>query len=237
MPQVQERVAKEFSCEIKRTDPNQIVAKGAAIYGHRCQLNQEILIRIAEKTGEDADAPGIIDQASAEIQEEAKREVAEAHGMALPGFKRLVETEITNVTSKSFGLKVIKDDITGISNMVLLDDKVPRIITRPFSTYEEGQTWVSLEVYENHDRQGEEVLLDVEQCTQIGVAELAFLRALPKGSPIEVRFELTEDGLLKLHGLDQTTQQEIRAEFKTESIMSFQELTEAQGHNRGLTVS
>nr|VFK28940.1 MAG: Molecular chaperone DnaK (HSP70) [Candidatus Kentron sp. MB]VFK33412.1 MAG: Molecular chaperone DnaK (HSP70) [Candidatus Kentron sp. MB]VFK76154.1 MAG: Molecular chaperone DnaK (HSP70) [Candidatus Kentron sp. MB] len=237
MPQIHDRVSREFSCEIKRIDPNQIVAKGAALFGYRCQLDQEIRIRVAEKTGVDAETVEI-DDTPAEIHDEAVREVADAHGMALPNLKRLVDTEITNVTSKSFGLVVIGEDGTkGVTNMVLVDDKVPKLIARPFSTYEEGQNGVSIEVYENHDRQGEEVLLDLEQCTLLGAVELTFLRPLPKKSPLEVTFELTPDGLLKLHGRDLTTNQEIELEFKTESIMSSQEVDEARGKNLAMKVS
>ncbi len=42
MPQVMNRVKKEFSCDVLLTDPNQIVAKGAALYALREQVIDEL---------------------------------------------------------------------------------------------------------------------------------------------------------------------------------------------------
>jgi molecular chaperone DnaK (HSP70) len=167
--------------------------------------------------------------------------VAASHGLTLPGLKRLVDTDVINVSSKSFGLKVIDQSSgrEGVTNLVFVDDPVPKAITRDFSTHVEGQTEVKLEVFENHDRNTDaDALLDPEaECTLLGEAQLSFLQALPQGSPIEVTFELTPDGLLKLHGKDLTTHQEIQADFKTESLMPAEDMASAKSHALGLQVS
>jgi molecular chaperone DnaK len=240
MPQVKERVERELAgTEVKRLDPNQIVAKGAALFGYRCQLNDEIEIRISELSGS-AGADASSDGASEAVREQAKQQVAEAHGLALPGLKRLVDTEVINVSSKSFGLKVIDPSgRVGVTNMVYVDDQVPRTITRAFQTHEEGQTAASLEVFENSDQcKDAEVLLDPEaQCELLGETDLEFVHALPQGSPIEVTFELTPDGLLKVHGRDLTTHREVRAEFTTKSILSEEAVAAARSRALAMKVS
>ncbi|GAA4256822.1 Hsp70 family protein [Azospirillum formosense] len=237
MPQVRDRVAQEFSCAVQQTDPNQIVAKGAAIYGYRHQLNQEILIRIAEMTG--LPAPVNKEMVAAPVLAAAERSVAQAHGLKLPNLERLVNTVVNNVSSKSFGIKVIDADTMreGVSNLVLVDERVPCTISRRFGTADDQQEGVSLAVFENLDRRPGGPLLELGDCTEIGLAELTFARPLPRNAPIEVTFELAPDGLLKMHGRDCTTGKEIQAEFKTDSIMTVHEIEASKSRNLAVLVS
>ena len=69
------------------------------------------------------------------------------------------------------------------------------------------------------------------------MATLELGRAMPKGTPLEVSFRLGPDGLLSLHGTEQTTGREIKADFKTESIMSREEVEEAKSRNLSLRVA
>jgi molecular chaperone DnaK (HSP70) len=42
MPQIKERVDKEFNCDAKLTDPDECVAKGAAIYAMNAAYSQAV---------------------------------------------------------------------------------------------------------------------------------------------------------------------------------------------------
>ena len=55
MPQVQDRLKKEFPSigDIGLLDPNQAVAKGAAVFGYKCYLDDEIVKRVGEQTSGD----------------------------------------------------------------------------------------------------------------------------------------------------------------------------------------
>jgi molecular chaperone DnaK len=92
---------------------------------------------------------------------------------------------------------------------------------------------------ENIERKGPDdaPLPQVDETQEIGHAELSFSRPLPKGSPVEITFSLAADGLLSIHGKDLTTYGEIDAEFKTESILSREELEEKKKHNLAINVS
>ncbi|SMF55218.1 Molecular chaperone DnaK (HSP70) [Azospirillum oryzae] len=239
MPQVRDRVAQEFSCAVQQMDPNQIVAKGAAIYGYRHQLNQEILIRIAEMTGLPAPEAVNKEMVAAPVLAAAERSVAQAHGLKLPNLERLVNTVVHNVSSKSFGIKVIDPDTMreGVSNLVFVDERVPRTISQRFGTADDQQEGVSLAVFENLDRRPGGPLLEIGDCTEIGIAELTFAHPLPRNAPIEVTFELAPDGLLKMHGRDCTTGKEIQAEFKTDSIMTVHEIEASKSRNLAVLVS
>jgi molecular chaperone DnaK len=235
MPQILEAVPKRFPVEVRQFDPNQAVAKGAAIFGWKCYLDEQIKIRVAEQTGQDSAAVDVT-RVDEKVVEKAKAEVALAHGLSLPGLKAVVETTITNVTSKSFGIVVMNGQGQEVvANLIELNSTVPTSETREFGTYEDGQIRANIRCMENQiPGKGE---LDVAQCNEVGRAALEFTRPLPRGSAIEISFELGPDGLLHLHGRDLTTGGEVKAEFKTDSIMTREEVEASKSRNLALKVA
>lgn len=239
MPQVKEGLEKRFPFEIRLFDPNQSVAKGAALFGYKCYLDEQIKIAIAEETGQDIKDIEL-KAASQSDMESAQEKVAQTHGMPLPGLKKLTETKITNVTSKSFGIVVVVNENgdEGVQNLIMIDDAVPTNITQTFPTFADDQEGVDLRCMENTERRGvNDPPLPLDPLQEIGNAELRFSKPLPKDSPIEITFSLAPDGLLSIYGRDLTTDCEINAEFKTESILSREELEQKKQHNMSITVS
>lgn len=234
MPQVAEAVQKRFPIEVRQFDPNQAVAKGAAIYGFKCHLDEQIRIRVAEATGADAGAVDL-DAVDAGVLEGAQKEVAATHGLSLPGVQELLKRKMIDITSKSFGIVVMDDDRERVANLIQRDEPVPAKVTKQFGTYAEGQVQVDLRCMENAFRDEETVA--PADCKEIGLAVLTFSRPMPKGSPIEVTFALGPDGLLRVRGKDLSTGGEIDAEFRTDSIMSREEMEEARSRNLALAVS
>lgn len=170
----------------------------------------------------------------------AEQDVAREHGLALPGLRNLTQTKIRNVTSKSFGIVVVDPavDAERVNNLVMMNEAVPCVISKRFSTYEDNQQGVMLRCMENTERFGADdppIVLDTS--TEVGSAELRFTRALPKGSPIEIQFSLGEDGLLAVHGKDLTTNQEIHSEFKTSAILTTEEVGEKKTRNMAIAVT
>ena len=168
----------------------------------------------------------------------AQTKVAKNHGMPLPGLKKLTDTDITNVTSKSFGIVVLNEDgEEKVNNLIVVDDKIPCEITREFSTHADDQSGVNLRCIESLERLGGNCTYDINPTQEIGSTELVFERSLPKESPISITFSLAADGLLSVYGKDLTTQREITAEFKTESILSREELADKKAHNLAIAIS
>jgi len=238
MPQVKEQLEQKFSFDILFFDPNQAVAKGAAIFGYKCYLDEQIKIAIAEETGQIAESLNL-DSVDDVVFKEAQEKVATEHGLALPGLQKITKTKITNVTSKSFGIVVVTNEQgdEGVQNLIMIDDSVPKKITQTFPTFADDQEGVDLRCIENTERKGFDdppIALDLIQ--EIGHAELRFSRSLPKGSPVEITFSLAPDGLLSIHGRDLTTHGEIETEFKTESILSREELEDKKEHNLAIKI-
>lgn len=239
MPQVIEAVKNRFPYETIQFDPNQAVAKGAALFGFKCYLDEQIRIRIAEQTGTEADLVDV-EAVPDGVRKKAEQDVAQSEGLALPGLRNLTQKKIRNVSSKSFGIVVVDASVDAerVNNLVMVDDAVPCEISRTFGTYEDRQTGVVLRCMENTERVGADdqpIVLDTS--TEVGSAELRFDRALPKGSRIEIKFSLGEDGLLSVYGKDLTTNKEITAEFKTSAVLTAEEVEEKKTRNMAITVS
>lgn len=225
MPQVVEAVKKRYpSFEVLQFDPNQAVAKGAALFGYKCFLDEAIRIRVAEQTGQ---APDQVDleQVLDTVVEQAQVQVAQAQGLPVFRLRGLVEKRITNVTSKSFGVVLMNQhDREVVVNLIQVDTPVPSQVSERYGTYRDGQQSVEIQCMENRRATKDE--LEVADCVAIGTTTLTFNRPVPAGSPVEITFDLGPDGLLRLHGRDLTTGNEIGAEFRTESILSREELAE-----------
>ena len=232
MPQVKRALSDHFAFETAQFDPNQAVAKGAALFGYKCHIDDLIKIEIAGQTGESV-AEVDTDETAEHVRAQAEQNVARDRGLSLPGIRNLTRTTISNVTSKSFGIVVMdpKLDAERVNNLVVVDDEVPRSIARRFGTYEDDQAGVELQCVENTERSGpDDGTFAPDTSTEIGSAELRFTRALPKDSPVEISFSLSADGLLTVHGKDLTTEQEIAAEFKTEAILTTEQMEEVTAH-------
>jgi len=238
MLQVRNSLEAKYSFDIEVHDPNLSVAKGAAIYGWKLELQEEIKFKIAEESGEEIENIDLNNIQDSELVK-AQQEVIQEKGLVgLAGAQKIIETTIRNVTAKSFGIAVIdQNENEKIINLITVDDEIPSVTTQIFPTAFEGQSGVNLVCYENTERVENNYLLELETSTEVGSAILEFEYPLPIGSEIEITFSLSEDGLLKVYGKDLTTNRDIESIFQTESILSQEELSQAKEQRKSITVS
>jgi len=89
MPQVWERIQREFSIEPKVFDPDEAVAKGAALYGWKLSINDELIKRVAAETGKSVEeikeAP--TEEIPEETYEQAAQSFADETGLTLDAVK------------------------------------------------------------------------------------------------------------------------------------------------------
>ncbi len=233
MPQVIEGIKKRYPYEVIQFDPNQAVAKGAALFGHMCNLDREIKLEVQDILGEKVEN---IDDVPEDELNRAREKVAEKRGMSLPDLNDLANKKVINVTSRSFGVVVIdsNDKHEKVSNLIFVDDSLPADVTQTFSVYRDGQEGVTIRCIENTLRE-ENIELNPEE--EIGQAELRFTKPLPAGSEVEISFHLSDDGLLKVHARDMTTNSEIDSQFNTLCIMKDEEMEEAKSQMLTQTIS
>ena len=237
MPQVAARLTEEFGVTPVVHDPDQSVAKGAAIYAQKRRLGEEIKIEIANIMGKqgtpvDEDVPR-------EVYDKAVENVATQAGLRKEAVARIDQMEVTNVASHSFGIVVIDDSADEmkeyISNLVLAQEAVPASKTRTYGTVQPNQSRVDIRVMENSGRDRD---VPIERGRPIGLAVLKLSDGLPNGSPVDITFELTQDGRLKVTGRDLAESgEETVAVVETDRTLSEEELQLAKARARGIKVS
>jgi molecular chaperone DnaK len=187
MPQVPALVRQITGKEPKLLDPDLAVAKGAALYS---EIKPYLL---AKETGD----------TSALERYGIDAEAADAH---------LPKTKVTRVCSFALGVRTRKGDTDEFENSILIarNSPLPAKGSNLFGTSEESQRAIQIDVLEGEDP-------DPEHCTRIGGDFIRGIPAgLPKNSPVEVTFELTDESCIRVHAIETTHGRELRCELKRE---------------------
>ena len=236
MPQVRDRIVAEFSLEPESYDPDEAVAKGAALYGLKESLQDEVKELLSPETPE-AEGPGggldlaaVTEEQVAEALDKIEREL----GYTLTGpVRELVNTRIVNVLSKSLGV-VARNDVGKDVVVTLLprNGEVPMEHASDFGTDLANQAGVDIRVVA-----GERDSTEPMDCKDVGVATLNLPANLPARSPIRVRFAINRDGRLNVTATDLTGGGSIDVDFETEAVMNAEAVAERSSALRLLNVS
>ncbi|NPV66209.1 MAG: Hsp70 family protein [Anaerolineae bacterium] len=236
MPQVSRRLAAEFGIEPKLFEPDEAVAKGAAIFGQKLLLDQEIRIRVAEATGV---APEEVDvQAAAPpVVEAVQEEIARDYGLQIGSVKKQAETQIVNVTSRSFGVVAWSTQLQAevVSNLIRRNDPLPASATQRFGTRELGQATALIQIVDNLSTSSQYEPPPASRL--IAEAELRLPPGLPAGSPVEITFDLNEQGRLHAHARELTHGQAVEVEIETELGATEEEIAAAERRARSIVIS
>ncbi len=236
MPQVAERLRREFGGEPQMHDPDQSVAKGAAIYGQKLAIGWRIDIKIARELGTAPDEVPAAEVAP-EVRERAQQSVADEMGMRLPALKKLDDMKVTNVVSHSFGVIALRENKQKfISNLILAQAQLPASKTKTYYTEEDNQPQVLLEIMETTSREAD--IDDLDEGTKVGEAILPMTANLPEGAPVEVTFELNQQGRLHVTGKDLAEGgKTVTATIETNRALSVEEVASATSRARGVKVT
>ena len=236
MPQVSERLREEFGKEPKIFDPDEAVAKGAAIYGWKLSLNDGLAKRIADKSLKGVDQ--IPHEEGEEVTpdmvvREMAQEVADEIGYTI-GAVQKSRVNIKDVTSKSFGVVVRNpEDRELVYNLIVKNTTVPVDVTKAFFTAVANQETVLIRIMEDESKD-ETVSLD--ESMEIGTAVLNLPSGLPAEQPIEISFKLNEEGRLQITALETKESRSVQVAIETGSIIQGNELQEAIARNQSIIV-
>lgn len=221
MPQIAERLQREFGIEPKSFDPDEAVAKGAALFGQKLAIDEEIENEIKSTGVSDPE------EASEELKNQARQRVADNSGLQLPAVEKIAGMAIGNVTSRSFGVEVI-DRHTGatiVSNLIKVNDRVPVDVTQTFGTEKNNQDTAGIIIYENNSMENS---VNPVTCTEISRSTLPLPPNLPENSPVEVTFKLNEQGRLDVNARELSRNLAIDVIVQTERVISKEEVEEAK---------
>ena len=236
MPIVAERIRQEFSTEPKLFDPDEAVAKGAAIYGWKIFLQDEVKDKVAKKTGKNVnELDDLEDIDLKDVLDEVEEMVAQDTGYTLSEIQRS-RIKIQNVTSKSFG--VIAHDSNDqeiVYNLILKNNDVPVNISRGFGTAVANQEAASIQIMENESG---ETVTRPEHAVLIGNAVLNLPSDLKENTAIEITFRLNEEGRLEITAEETSeTRRSVNVTIETRSVIQGEELEEAKARARHIVVT
>lgn len=172
MPQVKQRLDQEFGCDAKLSDPDQCVAKGAAIYA----MNEAYRKAVEAVESGETDAP-------------------------LPKTLRGPKARVVNVTSKTYGTDFTTSDGQAmVGNLIFANTSLPARVEQTFETVYDNQHTVPMKVFES-DFTNPETDRAVEErfCTMLEDRSLEIKRNWPKGTAITVAFNVDGEGILSVH--------------------------------------
>ncbi|MEE4355213.1 MAG: Hsp70 family protein [Desulfococcaceae bacterium] len=236
MPQVSDRIQNEFSMSPKIFDPDESVAKGAAIYGWKLFLRDEIKEKVAQKTGKDVKELSELSEVELdEVLHEVEHLVADDTGYSVSDIRRS-NLRILNVTSKSFGVVAHdSDDKEIVFNLIRKNTNVPVTVTQSFGTAVNNQEIVSIQIMEN---ESSETIAQPDMAVLIGTAVLKLPSDLKKGTPVEITFRLNEEGCLEITAEETSeTRRSVNAAIETRSVIQGEELEQAKSRSGKTKVS
>lgn len=235
MPQVSARLQQEFGTTPTMHDPDHAIAKGAAIYAQKLELDDAIRITIASRLGLPAgEVPP--DAVPADVLEAATQEVASQRGMQLDHARAIVQRKVANVASRSFGVLAFdpRSQHDVVSNLVLRNASVPASKSMRYGTRSANQQSVLVQIMENLRDNN---TVSVEDSRKIGEAELLLPPGLPEKSPIDVAFQLDEQGRLQIRAIDASSGREITVQLATAGGVGGAGVAAAQNHSKALIVT
>jgi len=213
MPQIMKRIKEEFTVPVKIYDPDEAVAKGAALYASRQAFFNEVLALTSERTGKSIEElQAELDSGKADI-----KSMAEQVELSGETPQAIAEVDIVNVTSRSFGTIAFENLKAEnrqqvLYNMILKNAELPAKMAQRFFTIIPDQKTVTIRVLESltTGRQAAP-----EDGTEIGEAILELPDGLPVASPLEIEFRLNESGLLELRATELEHGRDVTARFET----------------------
>jgi len=211
MPAVAARLREQFGFNARLHEPEQAVAKGAARYA------------VLETVRSQLPVPG--DGTSADASDAQVEAVANQLGMSADMVRELAEKTVTSVVPRAFGVKVLVEDDSApsavgkrrmISHILEANRPLPAgPETHQYVTAEPDQTSVLIEIWE---QAGSVASPEIADNAKIGEGVIARLPKLPKGSPIDVTFNMSATGVLSVEAIELRTKKRLKFDLKIKGL-------------------
>ena len=235
MPQIKRALTENFGgIEIKILEPDEAVAKGAAIHAVNVYVNNQKSLA-GQDFESDKEVKVMVNGDEKELKAKDYKEdlTFSPEMMGIGGNTR----EIVIATTKSFAVKVEnKDGIKSCFNMIVKNEPMPSGILEVsgnFTTLNDNQETVNIEIYENDYM---DKYFDVDEDLKIGNAILELPENLPAGSLVEITLKLNKEGILEIKGRDEAGNKEVNVKLETKSVISKEKLEKLTSKSQGIAV-
>ncbi len=194
MPAVAEILRRELDLDPQLHDPDLAVARGAALYGEKKELERMVAADLRTR-GRLRDA-GRLDDAAPGDLDDACRRVADAYAVTLTQVRRAVQIQVHTVVSRGFGVLAVNAMAGRLeaSWLVHRNDRLPVRTSRSFGTMRADQEQIQLTVVE---QQGQVESGRPEDAKVLVQGEITGIPGgFDEGSEVRVSFEMGFDGVL-----------------------------------------
>lgn len=197
MPMVGEAVRAELGLTPELHDPDLAVAKGAALFGAKKDLERLVAAdlvtrgRLGDGTPLDHADPGELDAAC--------RRAADALGLPLVQVRRSIEIRVDTVVSRGFGVLAANSNSGELEAVWLVhrNDRLPIRVQRSFGTVRTDQDAIELRIVEQQSQVASSHLSDVKLLTAGSIEGIP--PGYGAGSEVQVTFDMGFDGVLTVY--------------------------------------
>ncbi|WP_067702813.1 Hsp70 family protein [Nocardia jejuensis] len=193
MPMVAEQLQKELGLFGELRDPDLSVARGAALYGEKLEMERLVAADLVTR-GRLRDGADLQDADPRELEQSLAR-VAASFGQPVALVRRMLEIQVDTVVSRGFGVLAL-DTYNGLaaSWLVHRNQTLPIKVRRSYGTVRADQDQIELTIVEQQGQAASTRPEDSKVLLEGRIRDIP--PGYPAGSEVRVTFEMGFDGVL-----------------------------------------